>query len=174
MAKGWKEIPPWVFCSDTGNPIDARNLERTWHRVRRRAQAQGVRPLRLHCARHTYATRALRAGKSLRWVAQQLGHANPELTLRTYAHVMPEEESDVSFANFGGSKRLYPAPSNLGTTPNNNTPGLNDRGHWEKLERETGFAGQPSWPSARDCVAANRRPSAWEAAPLRSPTSGVV
>jgi len=139
MAKGWKEIPPWVFCSDTGNPIDARNLERTWHRVRRRAQAQGVRPLRLHCARHTYATRALRAGKSLRWVAQQLGHANPELTLRTYAHVMPEKESDVYFANFGGSKRLYPAPSNLGTTPNKNTPGLKDRGHWEKLERETGI-----------------------------------
>ena len=29
-------------------------------------------------------------------------------------HVMPEEESDVSFANFGGSKRLYPAPSEIG------------------------------------------------------------
>ena len=68
-----------------------------------------------------------------------VGPANPELTLRTYAHVMPEEESDVSFANFGGSKRLYPAPSNLGTTPNTNAPGLNDRGHWEKMERETGF-----------------------------------
>ncbi len=81
---------------------------------------------------------------------------------------MPEEESDVSFANFGRSKRVYPAPSDLGTTPNKNAPGLNDRGHWEKLERETGIAGQPSWPSARDCVAANRRPSAWEDDPSAS------
>jgi hypothetical protein len=50
-----------------------------------------------------------------------LGHANPELTLRTYAHVMPEEESDVSFADFGGSKRLYPAPGDLSNDPNENT-----------------------------------------------------
>ena len=28
----------------------------------------------------------LNAGRSIRWVADQLGHANPELTLRTYAH----------------------------------------------------------------------------------------
>ena len=54
------------------------------------------------------------------------------------------------------------APTVSGPTPNKNALVLNDRGHWEYLERETGFAGQPSWPSARDCVAANRRPSAWE------------
>ncbi len=55
---------------------------------------------------------------------------------------MPDEETDVSFANFGlgdGSKRLYPAPSNGPTTPNKKTPGLNDRGHYKKLERETGI-----------------------------------
>ena len=33
------------------------------------------------------------------------------------------------------------------------------------MERETGFAGQRSWPSACGCVAANRRPSAWETEP---------
>ena len=58
--------------------------------------------------------RALRAGKSLRWVADQLGHADPAFTLRVYAHAMRDEESDLSFAEFGGSKRLYPAPSRSG------------------------------------------------------------
>ena len=53
---------------------------------------------------------------------------------------MPEKESDVSFANFGGSKRLYPAPSDLSAAPHKNAPGLSDRGHWEKMERETGLA----------------------------------
>ena len=27
---------------------------------------------------------------------------------------MREEETDLSFVNFGGSKRLYPAPSEIG------------------------------------------------------------
>ena len=40
--------------------------------------------------RHTYASLALASGKSIRWVAAQLGHSNPELTLRVYAHAMPE------------------------------------------------------------------------------------
>jgi len=139
LARGWKEVPPWVFCSRSGTPVDGRNLERIWHRVRRRAQAQGVRPLRLHCTRHTYATRALRAGRSLRWLSQQLGHANPELTLRTYTHVMPDEESDVSFADFGGAKRLYPAPSDNEAREGSGESDVSNQDKKGKLERETGF-----------------------------------
>ena len=78
--------------------------------MRRRAQKKGVRPLKLHCARHTWATFALQAGKSIRWVADQLGHADPALTLRVYAHAMLEEEIDLSFAEFGGPGRPYTAP----------------------------------------------------------------
>ena len=55
---------------------------------------------------------------------------------------MPDEESDVSFSNFGlgdGSKRLYPAPGDGPTTPNENAPGLSDRGRYQNLERETGL-----------------------------------
>ena len=52
----WPEVPPWVFASREGTPLDEGNVTRTWDRVRRRAQALGVRPLRMHCARHTWAT----------------------------------------------------------------------------------------------------------------------
>jgi integrase len=61
--------------------------------------------MRLHDARHTYASLALASGKSVRWVASQLGHANPELTLRVYAHALREEETDLSFLDFGDTKR---------------------------------------------------------------------
>ncbi len=68
-----------------------------------------MRPLKMHAARHTFASLALQAGKSVRWVADQLGHADPALTLRTYAHAMREEESDLGFLDFGallgGTKR---------------------------------------------------------------------
>ncbi len=52
---------------------------------------------------------ALQAGKSVRWVADQLGHADPSLTLRVYAHALREDEIDLSFADFGGLGRPYTA-----------------------------------------------------------------
>lgn len=70
---------------------------------------EGVRPLRLHDARHTWATFALCAGKSIRWVSDPLGHADPAFTLRVYAHMLQEEETDLSFADFEGPGRPYTA-----------------------------------------------------------------
>ena len=76
------------------------NVARAWERLRRRAKAQGIPPVKMHSTRHTWATLAQRAGKSVRWVAAQLGHADPALTLRVYAHAIRDEETDVSFADF--------------------------------------------------------------------------
>ena len=42
----------------------------------------------------------------------QLGHADPALTLRVYAHAMRGEERDISFAEFD-PKRPYTAPSEI-------------------------------------------------------------
>jgi len=80
-----------------------RNVTRSRDRLRRKAQKAGARPLRVHDARHTLASLTLAAGKRVRWVTSQLGHANPELTLRVYAHALREEETDLSFLDFGGS-----------------------------------------------------------------------
>ena len=44
-----------------------------------------------------------------------MGHANPAFTLRVYAHAMRDEEADLSFAEFDGSKRPYPAPASDGS-----------------------------------------------------------
>ena len=59
---------------------------------------------------HTLATHALDSGKSIRWVADQLGHADPALTPRVYSHVLRDDEVDLSFADFAaaetGSKSL--------------------------------------------------------------------
>ncbi len=112
LARGWKETPDWVFCSDVGSSIDPRNFSRVWERFRRRFQTEGIRPLKLHAARHTWASMALESGKNIRWVADQLGHADPALTLRVYSHVMKSEERDLSFAEFG-PKRPYTAPTEI-------------------------------------------------------------
>jgi len=140
LERGWPEVPELVFCSETSGPLDDRNVTRSWDRLRRRAKAAGVRPLRLHDARHSFASLALASGKSIRWVAAQLGHANPELTLRVYAHALREEEADLSFLDFAGGTRRHPRGTErmraIGTTkPLRVTP----RRGLRMLERETGI-----------------------------------
>ena len=84
----------------------------------------------------------LEARRSIRGVAEQLLHSNPELTLRTYAHALPVEEQDLAFADFGGrpkgSGRLYTAPSSEPHTEDTNALDATARGRSGIQERETG------------------------------------
>jgi hypothetical protein len=57
---------------------------------------------------------ALQAGKNVRWVADQLGHAKPALTLEVYAHAMRDDDVDLSFADFGAPRQPYTAPDENG------------------------------------------------------------
>jgi hypothetical protein len=52
-------------------------------------------------------------GRNIRWVADQLGHSDPALTLCIYAHAMRNEETDLSFAEFGDPKRPLETKPNL-------------------------------------------------------------
>jgi hypothetical protein len=57
----------------------------------------------MHSLRHTFATLSLEAGRSVKWVSQQLGHRDASLTLNTYAHALPDEETDLSFLPVAGA-----------------------------------------------------------------------
>ena len=46
----------------------------------------------MHALRHFYASVLLDAGESVKAVSQYLGHADPALTLRVYAHLMPTSQ----------------------------------------------------------------------------------
>ena len=101
ISRGWTDVPDYVFCSEVGGPLDERNVTRTWDRLRRRMRKHKIRAFRLHDCRHTFATLAIASGQSLRFVADQLGHASPAFTLKTYAHALPLEAGDMDFADFG-------------------------------------------------------------------------
>ena len=49
----------------------------------------GVKRIRFHDLRHTHATHLLAAGENINAVSERLGHADINITLRTYAHVLP-------------------------------------------------------------------------------------
>lgn len=46
----------------------------------------------MHALRHFYASVLLDGGESIKAVSQYLGHADPALTLRVYAHLMPSSQ----------------------------------------------------------------------------------
>jgi integrase len=85
MKKG-EPMPLWVFPSLTGTPVEERNLRHVFKRLLEKA---GMRHMRIHDLRHTYASLLLQAGAAITYVSAQLGHRDASITLRVYAHYLP-------------------------------------------------------------------------------------
>jgi integrase len=87
LKKGWGRVPEWVFCNENGGPLDGDNLR---HRVFYKVLAKaGLRRVRFHDLRHTFASLLIAQGESLAYVRDQLGHASIQLTVDTYGHLIP-------------------------------------------------------------------------------------
>jgi len=87
LAKGHTEIPKWVFCAENGNFMDPYNLkDRYFYKCLEKA---GLRRIRFHDLRHTFATLLLQNGESLAYVKDQLGHASIRMTVDVYGHLVP-------------------------------------------------------------------------------------
>jgi integrase len=95
-ARTFADIGP-VFQPANGGHWDEANFGRAWRRLQKLAVAEKVRPLRFHDARHTFASWALEAGRSIKWCQERLGHSSAELTLRTYSHLMPGGDDEMGF-----------------------------------------------------------------------------
>jgi integrase len=77
----------FVFVTAVGTPFYSRNVSsRGLEKAAQRAGIDGEPTLRFHDLRHTYASALIAGGEDVYWVAKQLGHADPSVTLRTYAH----------------------------------------------------------------------------------------
>ena len=70
-----------VFTTSTGNPIEPRNLGRSFDRIRGNAS---LRPIRLHDLRHTSATLLKTLGVPPRDAMEILGHSRIAVTLEVY------------------------------------------------------------------------------------------
>ena len=82
LKYGWVELPPWLFVTKAGTPLDPRNVRRAMYTVLKKAKLP--EHLSPHCLRHTYASILLADGVSPVYVQEQLGHATIELTVSTY------------------------------------------------------------------------------------------
>lgn len=77
-----------------GQPLQANNLgERQFARL---IGAAKVKRITFHGMRHTTATLLLQAGEPVHVVSKRLGHARVEITLNTYAHVLPDMQQQAA------------------------------------------------------------------------------
>lgn len=87
LAKGWGEVPERVFVNEAGQVIDEWNMRaRVFYKALTKA---GLRRIRIHDLRHTYASQLIQNGESLAYVRDQLGHKSIQITVDIYGHLVP-------------------------------------------------------------------------------------
>jgi integrase len=84
-----------AFTGAAGQPLVHESITDRFDRLVRRA---GVKRISFHGMRHTHATLLLLAGVNIKAVSVRLGHSSIQITLDTYAHVLPEMEQQAAEA----------------------------------------------------------------------------
>jgi integrase len=96
-----------VFCNTRGRGLDYRDVGEGFRLALRRAGlAGGAARLSLHSLRHGFASLLIAKGLNVVYVSRQLGHANPTVTLSTYAHLF--ERADHAQAALEASYGALP------------------------------------------------------------------
>jgi integrase len=85
--RGWEQVPEWVFCNERGELLLEVTVRKyVFHPALSRS---GLRRIRIHDLRHTYASLLIQQGESLAYVKEQLGHHSIKITVDTYGHLVP-------------------------------------------------------------------------------------
>jgi integrase len=94
FAAGHAKPEDFVFASQVGGPMHYRNVVQRGlvYAVKAAGLDAPSKPtLRWHDLRHTAASLLIAEGLPVTYVARQLGHASPKITLDTYAHLFDRE-----------------------------------------------------------------------------------
>ncbi len=79
----------YVFCDKEGNPY--KEVKRSFNYALRKA---GIEDFRFHDLRHSFASRLVMKGASLKAVQELLGHRDIKMTMR-YAHLADDVKKDA-------------------------------------------------------------------------------
>jgi integrase len=95
----WRGTDDHVFSTSRGEPIHpdtVSSLMTTLINTHNDQQGEPLPHARLHDLRHVHATTLLLAGVPVHVVAARLGHADPSITLRVYAHVINDQLTEAA------------------------------------------------------------------------------
>jgi len=110
--KTGRPVPEFVFARVKGELLNRDTFKNTLDRCTERA---GLRKIRTHSLRHSYATIRLMKGHNVGDVSYQLGHSSIKITYDVYAHWMPGQfKSEVDELD---NLHLNAPPPHPQTTP---------------------------------------------------------
>jgi integrase len=101
---GWRASDDYVFTTGWGAPVHpdtvsslvADLIKAHNATIRESGSGEMLPRARLHDLRHLHATTLLLAGVPVHVVAARLGHADPSVTLRVYAHVIRDQVAQAA------------------------------------------------------------------------------
>ena len=82
----------YVIDGKSEHGAEVRSYQRTFEML---LVKLGISHKGFHALRHTFATRALEVGMDIKTLSEILGHSNPTITLKRYAHSMLEHKTEM-------------------------------------------------------------------------------
>jgi integrase len=97
MQLGVGRIPDeaLLFTDFNGNPLSPNSVSSSWSHV---AASAGIQDVTFHALRHTHASQLIDRGVDIVTISKRLGHADPSITLKVYAHLFRQDDGKASAA----------------------------------------------------------------------------
>jgi len=106
--KNGRAVSEWVFADDTGQIMCREAFRRALNKC---FELAGMRRVRVHDLRHSYATIRLMKGHNIGDVSYQLGHSSISITYDIYGHWIPGKfKSEVDELDQAHPSAPYPHP----------------------------------------------------------------
>jgi len=90
--KAGRPMPEKVFVNEAGSPMDESKVRKAHAKA---LKAAGLRRIRVHDLRGTFAALLVSAGVPIYHVSRMLGHSDPATTARHYADLAPGATREV-------------------------------------------------------------------------------
>ena len=85
-------VNPFLFFEQNGQPLSQNTVRNVFKRILTKA---GMREIRIHDMRHTFASLLLSDGQSPVYVKEQLGHSSIQMTVDIYGHLIPSSNREA-------------------------------------------------------------------------------
>ncbi len=110
LQEGRGEFVETIFHR-AGKPMEQNYIRRVFKRILVQA---GLREIRLHDIRHTFASLLLSDGASPVYVKEQLGHSSIQMTVDIYGHLIPSSNREMVNRLDSQLSATQPQPNKIG------------------------------------------------------------